>query len=132
MASKSQMDEDVHISYEDQSKINKFAINNSKLHDIKEEIELKKKELQNLSDAIDELIMLDEDTPVPFMYGEVFAHLTVSTANEELEKAKASLENEIKDLDSKQSSIKSLLDELKVHLYGKFGKKINLEETEEE
>jgi prefoldin subunit 4 len=132
MANKQQLDEDVHISYEDQSKINKFAINNSKLHDIKEEIELKKKELQNLSDAIDELVMADEDTVVPFMYGEVFAHLTVENANEELEKAKETIEKEIKGLESKQSAIKSLLDGLKVQLYSKFGKKINLEENEDE
>jgi prefoldin subunit 4 len=130
MANK-QMDEDVHITYEDQSKINKFAINNSKLNDIKDEIELKQKDLQNLSDAIDELVLID-DTTVPFLYGEVFAHLSVESANEELEKAKTELENEIKGLESKQSSIKSLLAELKVHLYGKFGKKINLEENEEE
>ena len=132
MANKQQLDEDVHISYEDQSKINKFAINNSKLHDIREEIELKKKELQNLSDAIDELVVADEDTVVPFMYGEVFAHLTVESANVELEKAKETIEKEIKGLESKQSSIKSLLDGLKVQLYSKFGKKINLEENEEE
>jgi len=132
MANKQQLDEDVHISYEDQSKINKFAINNSKLHDIKEEIELKKKELQNLSDAIDELLMADEDTVLPFMYGVVIAHLTVENANEELEKAKETIEKEIKGLESKQSAIKSLLDGLKVQLYSKFGKKINLEENEDE
>ena len=126
------MDDDVHISYEDQSKINRFAINNSKLHDIKDEIELKKKELQNLSDAIDELVVADEDTVVPFMYGEVFAHLNLENANEELEKAKQTIEKDIKALESKQASIKSLLDSLKVQLYSKFGKKINLEENEDE
>ena len=132
MANKQQMDDDVHISYEDQSKINRFAINNSKLHDIKDEIELKKKELQNLSDAIDELVVADEDTVVPFMYGEVFAHLNLENANEELEKAKQTIEKDIKALESKQASIKSLLDSLKVQLYSKFGKKINLEENEDE
>ncbi len=59
-------------------------------------------------------------------------YLSVESANEELEKAKTELVNEIKGLESKKSSIKSLLAELKVHLYGKFGKKINLEENEEE
>ncbi len=57
-------------------------------------------------------------------------YLSVVSANEELEKAE--LVNEIEGLESKKSSIKSLLAELKFHLYGKFGKKINLEENEEE
>jgi prefoldin subunit 4 len=126
------MDEDVHISYEDQSKINKFAIHNSKLHDIREEIDSKKKDLQNLSDALDELILLEEGTQVPFLYGEVFSYLDTDNANEELEKAKTNVEKDIKKLEEKYLSIKAILDELKVHLYGKFGKKINLEETEDD
>lgn len=131
-ANKGQIDEDVHISYEDQSKINKFAINNSKLHELRDEIEVKKKELQNLNDAIDELSLLDEDTKVPYLYGEVFAHLDYEEATKELERGKENLENEIKNLEGKQGTIKKTLEELKVYLYGKFGKKINLEETEDE
>jgi prefoldin subunit 4 len=126
------MDDDVHISYEDQSKINKFAIHNSKLHDIREEIDIKKKDLQNLSDALDELVLLDEGTSVPFLYGEVFSYLNTENANEELEKAKTNVENDIKKLEAKYSTIKTILEELKVYLYGKFGKKINLEETEDD
>jgi prefoldin subunit 4 len=132
LAKNATYDEDVHISYEDQSKINKFAINNSKLHDVKDEIVLKKKELQNLNDAIDELVLLDDSTSVPFLYGEVFAHLTLENANEELEKHKQKLENELSELENKQASIKKVLEDLKVYLYGKFGKKINLEDNEED
>ena len=125
------LDDDVHISYEDQSKINKFAINNAKFHDLKDEMVLKKKDLQNLNDALDELVLLDESTPVPFLFGEVYTHLSNEDANKELEKSKQNLENEIKGLEAKQAAIKATLDELKVYLYGKFGKKINLEDNEE-
>jgi len=125
-------DEDVHISYEDQSKINKFAINNTKLHDYQDELNEKKKELQNVNEAIDELVLLDSDEKVPFQYGEVFTRLTVDEVNEELEKTKATIENDIANLNEKLNSTKSLLSDLKTQLYAKFGNKINLEENDEE
>ena len=92
----------------------------------------KKKELTNLNDAIEELIIFDESDMVPFQYGEVFTHLTVDDANKELERAKKVLENEIKTLENKVNTTKKLLAELKTQLYAKFGNKINLEETEED
>ena len=128
---KGEIDDDVHISYDDQSKINKFAINNTKLHEFQEDLEEKKKELQNISEAIDELIVLDETEMVPFQFGEVFTYLSVSDANSELEKKKEGIEREIKAFEEKVGQSKKLLADLKVQLYAKFGNKINLEETEE-
>ena len=128
----SSMDDDVHIRYEDQSKINKFAINNTKLHDFQDDLVEKKKELTNLNEAIEELVIFDDSELVPFQYGEVFTHLTVEEANSELERAKKVLEGEIKELEEKVNAIKKLLADLKTQLYAKFGNKINLEETEDE
>ena len=125
-------DDDVHIIYEDQSKINKFAINNTKLHEYQEDLVEKKKELTNLDEAIDELVILDSSDIVPFQYGEVFTHLTAEDANTELEKAKEALEKEIKSLENKVVSTKNILSELKTQLYAKFGNKINLEENEDD
>ncbi|CAF0967883.1 unnamed protein product [Brachionus calyciflorus] len=124
------LDDDVHISYDDQAKINKFAINNTKLHDFQEDLAEKKKELVNLNEAIDELVILDETEIVPFQYGEIFAHLTVEEANQELERSKQSLEGEISSLEDRVTSIKKLLSDLKTQLYAKFGNKINLEESD--
>jgi prefoldin subunit 4 len=127
------LDDDVHIRYEDQSKINKFAINNTKLHEFKEDLAEKRKELVNLNEAIDELVLLDEASDVvPFQYGEVFCHLSVGEAGEELEKAKQNIEKEIADLEAKVSNTNKLLSELKSQLYAKFGNKINLEEGDAE
>lgn len=128
---KGELDEDVHISYEDQSKINKFAINNTKMHEFQDDLEERKKELQNVQEAIDELVILDETDIVPFQYGEVFTYLSVSDANTELEKKRESVEQEIKRYEEKLTQIKKLLGDLKVQLYAKFGNKINLEEAEE-
>lgn len=125
-------DDDVHIRYEDQSKINKFAINNTKLHDYQDDLVEKKKELQNLNEAIEELVIFDDTEIVPFQYGEVFTHLSVEEANKELERAKEALEKEITVLEDKVTSTKKLLSDLKTQLYAKFGNKINLEDNEEE
>ena len=131
-ATGSNIDDDVHIRYEDQSKINKFAINNTKLHELLDDLAEKKKELVNLNEAIDELVLLDESEMVPFQHGEVFTHLSVQDANEELERAKVTLEKEIGTMEAKIGSIQKLLSDLKTQLYAKFGNKINLEENETE
>lgn len=123
-------DDDVHISYQDQSKINTFAINNTKMHELQDELAEKKKELENLNEAIDELVLVDETEIVPFQFGEVFTYLSASDANKEIEINKANLEGEIKSMEAKIEKIKATLSELKTLLYAKFGNKINLEETD--
>ena len=128
----SRNDADVHIKYEDQSKINKFAINNTKLHEYQDDLVEKKKALTNLNEAIDELVILDDEEIIPFQHGEVFTNLKVQDANAELDRAKQTLEQDIKDLEDKVDSTKKLLSELKTALYAKFGNKINLEENEDE
>lgn len=131
MSKKNQsIDEDVHISYEDQSKINKFAINNTKLHDFQDDLVEKRKELTNLNEAIDELVILDESETIPFQYGEIFTHLSVEEANQELERSKKLIEDEISSLENRVSSTKKILSDLKTQLYAKFGNKINLEESD--
>ncbi|KAK3086399.1 hypothetical protein FSP39_017879 [Pinctada imbricata] len=59
-------DSDTQVTFEDQQKINTFARNNAKLQDLKDELESKKKELQNLEDAADEMLMQDGDDPIPY------------------------------------------------------------------
>lgn len=128
---KNMNDDDVHITYEDQSKINRFAINNTKLHEYQDELVSRNKELENLNEAIDELVILDDDEIVPFQHGEVFTNLKVQDVNVELDRAKKELDGVIENLNSKISATKGILSELKTALYAKFGSKINLEEAEE-
>jgi prefoldin subunit 4 len=131
---KGELDDDVNIRYEDQIQINKFAKNNTKLHEIQDDLVEKRKELQNIRDAIDaldELLLLDETQLVPFQYGEVFTYLSVTDANGELERKKGEIEEDIKKDEAAIVGIKKILGDLKVQLYAKFGSKINLEEAEE-
>ncbi|XP_078275109.1 prefoldin subunit 4 [Rhinoraja longicauda] len=120
--------EDVNVTFEDQQKINKFARNNNRLIELREEIELKKKQLQNLEDASDDIMMLDEDAVlVPYQIGEVFISHSQDETQEMLEAAKQSLQEEIKALQSRVEAIQKVLSDLKVQLYAKFGNNINLE-----
>ncbi|XP_075898255.1 prefoldin subunit 4 [Nelusetta ayraudi] len=123
--------EDVNVTYEDQQRINKFARNTSRMTELKNEIESKKKSLQNLQDASDDLMMLDEDAMlIPYQIGDVFVSHTQEETQEMLEAAKETLEQEVKGLEGRVLAIQQLLGDLKVQLYAKFGDNINLEADE--
>ncbi|NXT20652.1 PFD4 protein, partial [Syrrhaptes paradoxus] len=121
--------EDVNVTFEDQQKINKFARNTSRITELKEEIELKKKQLQNLEDACDDIMMLDDSDSllIPYQIGDVFISHSQEETQEMLEEAKKSLQEEIEALESRVESIQRVLSDLKVQLYAKFGNNINLE-----
>ncbi|KAF7267449.1 prefoldin subunit 4 [Rhynchophorus ferrugineus] len=122
-----QPDSDIHISYEDQQKINVFARLNEKLEDLKDEVKLKENDLKCLEDACDEISLFDDDEQIPYLIGEVFVYQDLDTTQKCLEDAKVKISDEISNLKSKSEEIKDQMTELKAHLYGKFGSHINLE-----
>ncbi|XP_066528551.1 prefoldin subunit 4 [Hoplias malabaricus] len=123
--------EDVNVTFEDQQKINKFARNTNRMTELKEEIEAKKKSLQNLEDASDDLMMCeDDDLLIPYQIGDVFISHSQEETQEMLEASKEALKEEIKGLEDRVSSIQEVLGDLKVQLYAKFGNNINLEADE--
>lgn len=123
--------EDVNVTFEDQQKINKFARNTNRMSELKDEIEAKKKSLQNLEDASDDLMMCEDDSMlIPYQIGDVFISHSQEETQEMLEAAKEALQEEIKALEGRVSSIQGVLGDLKVQLYAKFGNNINLEADE--
>ncbi|KAL4707677.1 hypothetical protein ACJJTC_014858 [Scirpophaga incertulas] len=126
-----QPDSDVHISYEDQQKINKFARLNAKVDDIKDELIIKQNDMKNIEEAVEELSLADDSEKIPYLLGEVFICQSLEDTLKSLENAKTNKENEITNLKSKCEELKSQMSELKAHLYGKFGSHINLENEEE-
>ena len=66
-----------------------------------------------------------------YQIGEVFVSLGLDNANEMLEKAKENTMGEMKALEQQCESIQTLLQDLKVKLYAKFGNNIKLEADEE-
>ncbi|XP_073436756.1 prefoldin subunit 4 isoform X1 [Dendrobates tinctorius] len=125
-----QVAEDVNVTFEDQQKINIFARNTSRMTELKDEIEVKKKELQNLEDACDDIMMLDESLLIPYQIGDVFISHSQEETQDMLEGAKKGLQDEINSLQSRVESIQQVLGDLKIQLYAKFGNNINLEADE--
>ncbi|XP_077109287.1 prefoldin subunit 4 isoform X1 [Ranitomeya variabilis] len=125
-----QVAEDVNVTFEDQQKINIFARNTSRMTELKDEIEVKKKELQNLEDACDDIMMLDESLLIPYQIGDVFISHPQEETQDMLEGAKKGLQDEINSLQSRVESIQQVLGDLKIQLYAKFGNNINLEADE--
>ncbi|CAG9858274.1 unnamed protein product [Phyllotreta striolata] len=127
-----QPESDVHITYEDQQKINKFARLNAKLEDYKDQIKFKENDLMNIEDACNEIELMDSDEQIPYLVGEVFIYQNVEKTEKCLDETKTKIEEEIKDLKSKADGVKENMGDLKSHLYGKFGSHINLEVDEEQ
>ncbi|XP_043266499.1 prefoldin subunit 4-like [Venturia canescens] len=126
-----QPDSDVHISYEDQKKINAFAKLNAQMDDLKEELKIKQNELKNLEDTCDELELLDNDDVIPYHIGDVFINQGLPITQAFLEKAKKKKNEEILELEEKCSFLKGIMSDLKTQLYAKFGSHINLEADED-
>jgi len=125
-------DSEVHITYEDQQQINTFARYNARLNDLKDELETKKKDLQNLEDAGDELMMAEDETAlIPYQIGEVFVMSSQEDVSGMLERTKEEVSVAITETEAKCEQHKQVLSDLKVKLYAKFGNNINLEADEE-
>ncbi|XP_014677084.1 PREDICTED: prefoldin subunit 4-like [Priapulus caudatus] len=119
---------DIQVSYEDQQKINKFARQNMQLQELNDELERNKKQLQNLEDAADDLLLvMDEDELIPYRVGEVYVNQTLTETQEMIESAKAEKQKEIEEINRKSAAINVILSGLKVQLYARFGTNINLE-----
>ncbi|KAK4453027.1 Prefoldin subunit-domain-containing protein [Podospora aff. communis PSN243] len=119
--------EEIEVRREDQDKINKF----SRLHQheltIEEELKTKNKEKEELDDITNELELADEDDIIPYKVGDAFFHVQLSQAQEMLGISGAKVEEEITVLEEKLANIRQDMMQLKVELYARFGKSINLE-----
>ncbi|KFH43442.1 Prefoldin subunit-like protein [Hapsidospora chrysogenum ATCC 11550] len=119
--------DEVEVRREDQDKINRF----SRLHQreliLQEQLAVKSKEKEELDDLTTELELADEDDKIPYKIGDSFFHLPLEQAQQMLETATARSEEESGELEEKLGSIQDEMKQLKVELYARFGKQINLE-----
>uniref|UniRef100_A0A182QFC1 Prefoldin subunit 4 n=1 Tax=Anopheles farauti TaxID=69004 RepID=A0A182QFC1_9DIPT len=125
-----QPDSDVHITYEDQMKINKFANYNAKVEDLKEELRIKQSELKNLEEATDEIELLDDDVKIPCLMGDVFLSFDQTRTLELLAESKERKKTEITDIQNTSRDLQQKMSDLKGYLYGRFGSNIHLENDE--
>ncbi|PMB71850.1 Prefoldin subunit 4 [Beauveria bassiana] len=137
--------QEVEVRREDQDKINRF----SRLHQrellLEEELKAKnvrfpclvvsgfslttaqQKEKEELDDLSTELELADEDEKIRYRIGDAFFHLPLEQAQEMLSTATTRIDEDTGALEEKISTIKEQMTELKVDLYARFGKQINLE-----
>jgi prefoldin subunit 4 len=113
-------------------KINQFANLVAKVEDLKEDLKIRKNEMTNIDEAMEELELADDDQ-IQFLIGEAFICNNLEKTQELLKDTKHKKTEEIKGLESKVSEIQELMASLKKELYGKFGQKnINLENDDED
>lgn len=119
---------EVDVKREDQMKINKFARSNAKLQEFQEERDQKKKELANLLDAENEVLLI-EDPVVMFFVGELFFCLPQENIQSEIDAEKERCNDNVNNIEKKIEKVKELMAQLKIDLYAKFGGNINLEHS---
>ncbi|CAL8070050.1 unnamed protein product [Orchesella dallaii] len=125
-------DSDVHISHENQKKINRFAIMNGWIEEIQDSLATKQTLLTHLEDAENDLLLSDvlmenPDMQIPVLVGESFVSFTNDEVQEHIEGLKKRTRLEIENLESRVKDIKCEMDVLKTALYEQFGNNINLE-----
>ncbi|CAI4217225.1 unnamed protein product [Parascedosporium putredinis] len=119
--------DEVEVRREDQDRINKFSRLSSREQVLEEELKVKAKEKEELDDVSMELELADEDETVPYKIGDAFYHVKLEQAQEMLEKASERIDKDVARLRDDISSIQDQMTQLKVELYARFGKSINLE-----
>ncbi|KAK3955877.1 Prefoldin subunit-domain-containing protein [Pseudoneurospora amorphoporcata] len=120
--------DEIEVRREDQDKINRFSRLHQRELGIEEELKDKNKEKEELDDLDTELELVeDEEELVQYKIGDSFFHIPHAQAKEMLGIAAAKLEKEIEDLQDKLETIHIEMNGLKVDLYARFGRTINLE-----
>ncbi|KIJ49496.1 hypothetical protein M422DRAFT_225280 [Sphaerobolus stellatus SS14] len=115
------------VTWEDQQKINKFSKLNTRARDIEEQLTQLKQEKEALDDLSTELELADEDEKVLYRVGEAFVHVPLSKAQSMLSKDQEALDAEMQSVQQTVDECEKTMKELKVDLYAKFGKAINLD-----
>ncbi|ORY64130.1 Prefoldin subunit-domain-containing protein [Pseudomassariella vexata] len=119
--------DEVEVRREDQDKINKFSrLHQRELH-IDEELKTKSKEKEELDDITMELELADEEDLVPYKIGDAFFHIPLEKAQEMLATSNAKIEEDVSALEDKMGTVRDEMTQLKVELYARFGRSINLE-----
>ncbi|PSR85575.1 hypothetical protein BD289DRAFT_474268 [Coniella lustricola] len=92
------------------------------------------KEKEELDDITMELELADEDDKIPstffhdrYKIGDSFFHVNVTQAQEMLSNDTTKIEEDISQLEDKLSTAREEMSQLKVELYARFGRSINLE-----
>ncbi|KAH9920146.1 Prefoldin subunit-domain-containing protein [Fomitopsis serialis] len=128
LAQEEENDDNAEVTWEDQQHINSFSKLNTRLRAIEGKMEELKQEKEALDDLAMELELADEDQPVLYKVGEAFIHLPHRRAMKQLERDQGQVNKELSSLTESAEQCEKTMKGLKVILYAKFGRAINLDE----
>ncbi|KAF8550622.1 Prefoldin, subunit 4 [Imleria badia] len=128
LAEDEENDDAAEVTWEDQHRINTFSKLNTRLRGIEDRLEALKQEKEALDDLATELELTDEDQLVLYKIGESFLHLPLPRALDRLAKDRTDITTQLVHLSTTADECEKGMKELKVVLYAKFGRAINLDE----
>ncbi|EKD19519.1 uncharacterized protein L3040_002601 [Drepanopeziza brunnea f. sp. 'multigermtubi'] len=117
----------VEVRREDQDKINKFSRLHQREIALEDELKSKQKEKEDLDDISNELELADEDDKIPYKIGDSFISLPLPEVQDMLATSTSRIEEDVSALEEKLGTTQEEMSQLKVELYARFGKSINLE-----
>lgn len=138
---------DEEVTIEDQRSINRFARLNAKEDDLDEMLKSLKRDLANVKEATDELLLADDDddedeaneelggaggkvrdlSNIHFRIGEGFIAVSKEEAERMLEAKQKELDAEVRELEARIAPMTEEMSTIKAKLYAKFGANINLD-----
>ncbi|KZT10881.1 Prefoldin subunit 4 [Laetiporus sulphureus 93-53] len=128
LAQEEENNDNAEVTWEDQQRINTFSKLNTRLRNIEEKMEGLKQEKEALDDLSMELELADEDQPIMYKIGEAFIHMPHGRAIKRLERDQDVLNQGLSRLKERAEECEKSMKQLKVVLYAKFGRAINLDE----
>merc|ERR1719473_2156102 len=120
--------DDIDVKKEDQVNINRFSRLNTQFHDLEDEIEQLKAELEKYSNATEELMICMDSDGLQLKIGESFFKVDEDTASEYIEDLKSQAEAKLAAKSEQSDALSEEMTKLKSMLYAKFGSSINLED----
>merc|ERR1711990_296897 len=120
----------VHVTRDDQEKINTFARKHQSNLEIKTEMKNIQAEIQRINDALEEIELHDEDEDgkIPYQMGDLYVFLGLEETEEYIKEEQRNAAKRMVTLESQKKANDVILAKLKETLYAKFGKDINLDE----
>ncbi|KAA8651575.1 hypothetical protein EYZ11_010527 [Aspergillus tanneri] len=119
--------EDNEVRREDQEKINRFSRLHQRESVLEEQLKAKQKDKEDLEEVSTELELADEDELVPYKIGDSFFQLPLEEAQTLLATSTEQIDSEVSSLEDNLGDLRDEMQQLKVALYARFGRSINLE-----
>ncbi|KAJ5126637.1 prefoldin subunit 4 [Penicillium atrosanguineum] len=115
------------VRREDQEKINRFSRLHQRENVLEDQLKAKQKDKEDLEEVSMELELADEDELVPYKIGDSFFQLPLADAQAMLSTSTEQIDQDVSKLEESIGDLREELQQLKVSLYARFGRSINLE-----